>query len=307
MSDTAPFTTERFFNNVNNDMPTDSAVFLQIHREWTDALMDTCLEFQPDAKEVLVFGAGNCTDINIDHLADMFENIVLTDVDIKSLDKAYSSFDRRIRRKVTIKREEYTGLDSFDFHNTLFDKLHHKEKMSAIKDYVESVFKDINYNEILTDTKQFSVVLSTPVYTQIFYNQASSLLLLMPAFGYLQGDIDELDKLLQDKYVDVLHNYNCLLGLTCKDQGIIGCWTDVIEVKESSPFFSKLPNVLSQSVEERDRYFLNLASTHGLTGAVHGLYDLLSNIINPLTKTWWLWPFSLSKSYIVAGYVGRKK
>ncbi len=80
------FTMRKFNNDVNNTGDLDAKYTAwSAHRSSVTGFIRNALSQSPSAKSIIVFGAGECNDIDLQYLSTAFERIVLTDVDEQSI------------------------------------------------------------------------------------------------------------------------------------------------------------------------------------------------------------------------------
>ncbi|MCK5128775.1 MAG: hypothetical protein KAQ68_02895 [Clostridiales bacterium] len=298
-----------FFNNdVNNsgDMQQKFALWAEYRAEIT-ALLDDATN--KDTKNILVLGAGKCNDIDLHYLCSRFARIVLSDVDIKSIEdgmrmQGVSDGDRK---KIELLEMDYTGLAEAGFFNQLESMIQQKSSANAFVSYIESSIQNIHVcDDIACDNAHFDVVLSCPVYTQLMYTQSEIFLQILNQYQlYTAKDLQKMDHAFIKSMSQVVRHYNALMMSMVSDDGVVIMLTDIIEIIRSEELHNTIGNLLDS--QPLDVCLIEKHITkHGLAFAKNGREDWLEKA-DVITTEYILWPFNDYKSYLVYGAVGKKK
>jgi hypothetical protein len=86
-----------FYRDLNRRFPDTSDRYAE-HRDRITALSTTALS----ARNICVFGAGNCSDVDLEALSRKFDQIHLVDLDADALKRSYERSAEEVRRKLTL-------------------------------------------------------------------------------------------------------------------------------------------------------------------------------------------------------------
>ena len=88
-------------------------------------------------RELVVVGAGRCNDIDLTHLLEFFESVVLVDVDSAGMQKVFERVPEALRGKVGLKEDSLTGITETDvaaFCGSSLDEVQRQgKKLTLIK------------------------------------------------------------------------------------------------------------------------------------------------------------------------------
>lgn len=297
-----------FNNNLNNsgDLK-DKYNRWSEHRENIKKLVDKALLENPESKEVIVFGAGMCNDIDLNYLGEKFDNIILTDVDKRSIEYGFEiqNIDDNLLKKFTIKEIEYTGLDHIGFFEKAFDLIKNRSLESKIDILIEESLEKINAMNILDEYKdKFPIVLSAPVYSQLLYTQVN---VLFDAFNYFNfyknNQINKFKKKVYRYMPKIIKRYNDLIISVTKDDGYIISWIDMFEGKNTSKEMREINNYLEKSNNKDLKEYIDKV---GMELSLIGQKDFLERV-DIKDYDYWMWPFDNKKEYLVYGSLGKVK
>jgi len=150
------------------------------------------------------------------------------------------------------------------------------------------------------------MVISTPVYTQLFITQVNVILQsFMQAQFYSMEQMNEIQVKLMELLPRILTNYNDLLLSVAKQDAIICLWSDMIESQPNSELMERVKTqqgCKKEKVETIEDFLSKM--TMGL--ARYGREDLWEKT-KEMYSDWWIWPFQKNRYFLVYGYIGRKK
>ena len=260
-----------------------------------------------DAQSVIVFGAGECNDIDLHSLTEHFKSIVLTDIDEEAirngLDRQQCSEEELT--KIEVVQMDYTGFEKEAFFDRLSEQLATEQDIDSICEYISETIRSIKSNEMPERYKRhFDMAISCPIYSQLIYTQAEVLAMILSQFGlYDAQEIEKFKKTVRLGMQKILTDYNDLFLSSLKSDGIAVMFTDIIELAKGHPASSAIAISAAQKNTE-NKQMEKYVKAYGLEFGTKGRDDLLKKIISK-TDIWSMWPFDDYKDYLVYGLAGQ--
>lgn len=296
------------FNNVLNS----SLDIAQKHLMWesyrsnvTD-MIETAIISHPKGKSILVYGAGQCNDLDLPFFVKHFEKIVLTDVDydnvIKGL-KHQKVFDAYRNGQILIKEMEYTGLSKLMFFETMLDHFKKGETAEVIKAYIQIIQRQLEQSEALIENDSYDFVLSSAVYTQLIYTQLQALLVrIKQQRCYQEEEFVKIEEVLLDIMPFMLRRYNKGLLQQLKPDGLIMCMTDVLEDHIDGEFLKKVREKINDTYFVDD-FYKQYTNESGYGLGSYGLVNL-QTLVKTQIRQWAIWPFDDQRYFLVHFLIG---
>lgn len=303
------FTIKEFNNDVNNSGDLDDK-----YNKWSD-YRKTVSEFiamqanrKKKTKNIIVFGAGECNDIDLSLLIKTFDKVVLTDVDKKSIIegiKRQKLSDNEIG-KIELIQIEYTGLGKTGFFKKFSAMIASELEVSTICKFIKEELNEINQIDNLQGYKNyFDVVLSCPIYTQLIFTQAEVLVKILEQFRlYSKEERDMLTGTVNQNMLNIIENYNELTLSVLSDDGIISVLVDMVEIPAKHDIIKDLKQILS-TVPLNENELKSFSDENGLESSKMGLENI-EQITKPIASKWAVWPFDKYKEYLVYCFIGEK-
>ena len=290
------FTIEKFNNDVNNsgDLRRKYESWAEYRRNITDFIANSIENENNDS--VIVFGAGECNDLDIAFLTKKFNKVVLTDIDIKSVAEGIKrqNIQENLKKKISIVQADYTGLREEGFFEVLSEISSERQKKEKIIQYIKSTIEKVKTDKILSEHKGiYDAVIVLPTYTQLVYTQMETMLRIL--YEYKIYTIEDLNKILTAMHYSmpvIIKNYNNLIISMTKGKGVLLVFSDAAEItdrKTAENIASKLGDKsFVESYLEKDFCEFGILGVNDL--------KLKSLIIH---EEYRLWPFNDEKQYLV--------
>lgn len=291
-----------------------------MERRWVCIALTKLLKEHPhlDNRNIVIFGAGKCTDLPMDYICSNFSEVVLVDIDSSALEKSKQYIPQHLHNKVVWVQLDVTGL---------FKKIMDEFIPNLVEERYDSIeeallyFKELNQNipELLlpkeiTDRMPFAISISDLIITQLFcpfYFAA-----IYPQFRRMDKkastqatdyeDLNDFINNLNYQHLQLLHK------VTETEKGKIIVLVDTFmfgkEIDGSDSDFNKViasnPNYLNHlHISMKD--IAKWMEKYTIAG---------SNILYPIHRfnysrfqiekqMWWWWHFSGIKFYLVMTYV----
>lgn len=293
------FTMETFNNNVNNSGNIQTKY--ENWAEYRQQINRFISRSVTGTKSIIVLGAGECNDIDLHFLSDMFDQVTLSDVDAKSIDDgiARQKLDGEQSRRISKIQADYTGLSQASFFDELsklaMGRAHHKE----IEAYIINTIDSIKTDSILGRHKNtYDAVLVCPTYTQLGYTQIEVLLKILYQYNiYPLVELNKILAIMHSQMATIIKNYNSLILSLAKDNGIVFTLADMAEITDISVIQRLASNI-------KDFEYLNqFVLEEGLDFGKIGREDMKSKI-KMIVEDWGIWPFDDEKHYLVCLFAG---
>lgn len=193
-------------------------------REFNTKFITSMIEkYNPDAEKLLIIGAGNCDDIDLQMLKD--KQLFYLDIDIGSVKKGIK------RQNLNVCAENIIDFDLTGFeYISLYDKILQCDTFSRTKTLMieqtsGNELKKAIHLKIESINQKFDTVIFMPVFTQL---SGHVIELLSAKFPHLSTK--ELIYTYENIEPTVISNIKCLLDAVCKTDSLILGITDLIEI-----------------------------------------------------------------------------
>jgi hypothetical protein len=259
--------------------------------------------------EVAVLGTGNWEDIDLVDIAARSSKVVYLDAGHTGSQTAVQNISGVLANKISVKNNvDFVGLDKLQFQERfqglLEDGANAEKLVVFLRETADQVENAAAAAE--QDVKRYSVVISSAVYTQLFYIDA--LLLLAPYMDrYAASEVGKVTGQLAQVRSRMVEAYNRYLFSLVKPGGYIVIWTEMMKVDEhTQAFMDEL--YMERTEKARVRRLFTAFGKYGMEAAIVGLKHAFDGM-NPdkVHFTTWLWPLSAEKQFVAAGLLGELK
>lgn len=298
------FTMEKFNNDVNHSGNLDKK-----YSAWANYRKNINMFIKNSIKgkscnNIFIFGAGECNDIDLKFLTDIFDSVTLSDIDDISVNEGIlrQKLSESAKAKINVVMADYTGLHKKGFFQQISDLINDKKTEMEISKHIKTAISELKDTDILSSYKNnYSVVLVLPTYTQIAYTQMEALLRIL--YQYNIYEVDDLNKIITTLYnlmPKIIGRYNDLILSLVSDNDVVLVLTDILEITDSHVQEKLLSNINDTS------YMKNYLETDYSDLGKMGL-DNLNNKIKILNEIYTFWPFDKGKDYVVSMVEGCKQ
>lgn len=270
------------------------------HKNKIQALFDDSISYLNEKKkQALIFGAGNCNDLNLSQIVNSFDDkTYLIDIDKKSLDYAISKESYEIKEKLEIVKEDITGLYMNDDFKKFKKACLTKNERSALK-----IIKKWNSQDSLCSRdvikEAFQLIISSTISTQFASPISLFINNVYPTFN-LKVAILSLGETLAQKHViqisDLLEEGGIAVIVSEQSE-----WGTVEQVNlPTMKYIQKPEMMLDKQIQDKiDRcndYLLGRITKDHLSKAN---FKILKN-------EEWIWNFTGNRHYWVKGWIVQK-
>ncbi|MCY9692950.1 hypothetical protein [Paenibacillus alginolyticus] len=201
------------------------------HREEISGFIGKTIANTSELGNAIVLGAGNCDDLDFAFLGSLFESITLSDIDGQAMDEAVMRIDflNLCREIHMIPNLVFSKLDLIYFYDRLEKMFIQRASANEINLFLSLAAKEIRAKDVLSHLKRsFSMVISSAVYSQIFYIHVLSLFAKFTD-RYSENEVRYLMRGFLYLRDEVIKNYNDLMISLTKENGKILVWTDILQ------------------------------------------------------------------------------
>lgn len=269
------------------------------HRDYVSGLFDRVFLKKGTVDKVAIFGAGNCDDLDLDHLASKCHSIYLFDIDVESMKRGIKNFSETTCNKIELVELDVTGLHKLDFEHRLSSLLESGKKADEIVQFLkdtEDHVVDVLEDDWADFTESFDIVATSAIYTQLFYNWALDLLSEFKN-QYNQEELEIIKEGFLDVRDQIVLTFHHSVRRCCHPSGFFIMWSDILIMEpEYMETINKGPNAI-----------FALASTVGFGASLIAIQDFIVKVEkDEFFLTYWPWDFNEDKQYLVIGMLGKK-
>jgi hypothetical protein len=206
---------------------------------------------------------------------------------------------------------DFTGVERTNFFNEYVQLLKNKSSVSEIIQYIDNFRLKLS-NQYIVDCfkERFSLVVSAPVYTQMFFPCAQAFLEVSE--NYSNQEMEKISyKLSELNDCTIIPQYNDMLTNLVEDNGRIFVWSDQFEFTSRN---KKLLLLTEEYLNSKDigslyKILMNYKGGPGpIGGGFYGISDLSSRMNDDdRILNCWLWDFDSNKTYFTTGVEGSVK
>ncbi|MCY9693417.1 hypothetical protein [Paenibacillus alginolyticus] len=293
-----------FYEQLNRERENNRWTEWENHRSEITKLVHLATSHLPHQTSAIILGAGNCDDLDLISLIENYDNVALADVDFSAMMDAVRPLEMGMRMKIDLISTDFTKLDEINFYRNLQDLLDKKASAEHIVEFLDYCITQLGEIQILTHYKgTFQVVISSAVYTQLFYMNA--LQIFAPYVErYKQKEITTIMNGLLELRNVVIQNYNDLLTDLASPHAVIVVWSDVLKVSPDKSFMETVNSFPTDS--GKIQFIMNEVKRNGRMEGMFGLQDMQNRFASHGRNFhYWIWPYSSKNHCLTFGISGR--
>ncbi len=287
-----------YIEKINNDLNTSASGKYETWKEYRDLVMsfiESQISF--NVNRILVIGTGSGNDLDLNRLLAFTKKLIITDVDLISLHRSLDRYELS-EDHVTLKRVEYSGLESIRFFDTFIkDILVLKDKIQ-IEQYLEAKINSLSSFEFLTEERnQQDIVIVSPIYTQLAFLQFTDYTEMLKKLNYPKNLTDFVADSFLRMMPEIIDRFNHNLVKLLKPDGKLIVLSDIFEYS--------LPSIFGKNIEDKvmdfskmEAFYENYKHQYGMGLGDYGL-DSLNHFSKKITSTWMIWPFDNLRKFAV--------
>ncbi|WP_248926536.1 hypothetical protein [Paenibacillus hamazuiensis] len=277
----------------------------ELHRWEAMQLIIHALNKSPEPVEAAVVGTGCWDDVDWTEITARVSNITVFDLGRSGGQSAVQGLTGPLSRKVTVHTNaDLIGLEQVRFQERFQSLLESGAEPGQLIAFLGETGEHVKQARPLEQIgRQFSLVVSLPVYTQLFYIDA--MLMLAPYMeNYGPEQTAQLTRQISSVRDICVEAYNRVLFSMLKPGGRIVIWSDMMIVNEQTQqVMDEL--YMERTEKERVRRIFTAFGQYGMEAAIAGMKGAFDRMNPEQTHfTTWLWPLGRDKQFVAAGLAG---
>jgi len=273
-----------------------------------DLILKSLVERLNANKKAIVIGAGKMKDFSATFFVRSFDEVVLTDIDMLSVNEAVNNLEisEKDKKKITKIRIEYTGFEKNAFFQDFKERIVNCRTFEKIDQVINSKLDGLeNYRFLKEYENSGDLIYMSPIYTQLVYNQVLRECSILRESGYPEHMIKYIENIMLDKMVHVIDRFNDNIIKTLNDDGYLLVISDVLQLDKNSNFYLRVKNGI-RSHEVMEEIYSAYKEKHGIGIGDYGLLNLDEKLKSYLSR-WLIWPFDGSTSFVVKLKIYKKE
>lgn len=284
----------------NTQMGNDTFLdWTKYRKEITNKILEK-LEYEN--KDLIIFGAGECNDIDLKMLKKRFDKITLIDFNERALEEAIKNHGLQNNKGIKLKKIDFLGISN-EIYEKYEDMLSNKFPVKKVIKFLREEANKLLESEINLNLEKHEAGICLGVHSQI------TISFLGVLANYLNNyDIREIKQIHKEiEYMNIKvakRLNNCILeNITSK--AIIGF--DIMEVSEQLGTDRLIPLIMEYSSKgDFQSLYNNIVSKNLVLGSSSGNTDIVRRISeNEINMEWFntmFWPFNTDKWYLMYIY-----
>ena len=249
--------------------------------------------------KIVIIGAGNMSDFSLEFLLRFFNRVILTDVDIKSINETirYMRLPSNLKQKVEVRRIEYTGFEANLFFDDFKERIVNCRTKEKIRQVINSKLDAIKNYEFLKYETDIDFIFVSPIYTQLVYNQVLEECRILEDNRYPKHLVTYIREFMLDEMVNVINRFNENLVNKLSKNGLMFVLSDIFQLQLTSGFYRRVKNSI-KNLSVMEELYDGYKEKYGMGLGDYGLYNL-DSLLKPDLSRWLIWPYDEESSFIV--------
>lgn len=273
---------------------------VEAFRLQVDLIVKSLVERINNNQRVIVIGAGKMKDFSATFFVKRFDEVILTDIDMMSVNEAVDklNINEKEKKKITKIRIEYTGFEKNTFFKDFKERIINCRTFEKIDQVISSKLDGLSDYRFLKDYENSGdLVYVSPIYTQLVYNQLLRECSVLRENGYPEHMLKYIENIMLDKMVNVIDVFNNNVITSLKEDGYLLVISDVFQLDKKSDFYLRVKNGI-RSHEVMEEIYDGYKKKHGMGIGDYGLLNLDEKLKSYLSR-WLIWPFDETSSFVV--------
>ncbi|QMS85957.1 hypothetical protein [Candidatus Xianfuyuplasma coldseepsis] len=262
-------------------------------RDQVDMSLRSLIRTLSSKSRACIIGAGKCKDFSLPIFIEHFSHVVLTDVDLVSIQE----WDK-YQHTVQIKQVEYTGFDDALFFEDFKARVATTQSYEKLDQILQQKLSPIvEYRFLEEEFHRHDVVYVSPIYTQLVYQQFLLECSELRSHGYPEHLLKYLEEKMLEEMPAIIDRFNDNVLQLLKKDGYLMVLSDIFELNNGSDFYLRVKNGI-KSKDVMDEIYEGYVNKYGIGLGDYGLYNLDEKVVEQRSK-WLFWPFSEERSFAV--------
>ena len=266
------------------------------HVQWEsyrNHLTDYIVGSIPDKVDsILILGCGQSDDLDLFKIKEKCNKLVISDIDREALETAKISYGLDSSDSKILELD-VTGLNNNILWNNFVSeiiRMNTKNQITSLFDQLRKIILDYSFG---FSTENFDIIIISPIYTQLLFQQGMSYISILNNFNYANNLIEHIQNELLSLMPKVIEKFNLEVVKYLKKDGRIVVISDIFETAIPSEFYENL-----KSLENIDILHSEYVKKFGMGLGDYGLYHI-EKLLKYQQHQWFEWPFSDKKSLFV--------
>ncbi|MCK5762237.1 MAG: hypothetical protein KAH16_05000 [Candidatus Izimaplasma sp.] len=288
------------FNRDLNKSLTHDTNSVKAFRLQIDLLLKSVSERLFENEIAIIIGAGKMKDFSLAFFVKNFNQVILTDIDLKTVNEEVKELklSNDELAKITKIRIDYTGFEKNQFFNDFKEKIINCHSYEKIDQVINSKLKGLDkYQFLEVYPATTDLVYVSPIYTQLVYNQILRECSILRETGYPEHMIKYIENTMLEKMVEVIERFNDNLVRILKPLGQLVVLSDVFQANIGSDFHLRVKNGI-KNYEVMEEIYEGYKLKYGIGLGDYGLLNL-DEKLTPYLSKWLLWPYDDKSVFVV--------
>lgn len=290
---------ELFNRQLNQSVDEESKESIQF-RSQVDFLLKSVFDKMTETETAVIIGAGKMSDFSLSFFVKNFEEVVLTDIDLLTVNNQvrFQHLSKKELEKLTKIRMEYTGFEQNKFFDDFKERIVNCQSYDKLEKVIKSKLEGLENYRFLKDYEgKVDFLYVSPIYTQLVYNQLLRECAVLREARYPEHFIKYLEEILLDEMIGVIERFNRNLIRVMKENGTMFVLSDIFEVDINSDFYHRINNGI-KNYDVMEEIYKGYQKKFGVGLGDFGLINL-DEKLKPTLSRWLIWPFNGKKVFVV--------
>ncbi len=290
---------EVFNRDLNQSLSGDEKQ-MNAFRVQVDLLLRSVYERLELNNKAIIIGAGKMNDFSLTFFVKNFDEVILTDIDLSTLNEAVSELRllNKENKKITKIRIDYTGFEINQFFSDFKERIVNCHSFEKVEQVLKSKLRGLENYSFLKDYKETAdFVFISPIYTQLVYNQILRECSILRESGYPEHMIKYIESSMLDEMIGVIERFNENIFKTLKPRAELMALSDIFQVDIGSNFYLRVKNGIKNH-EVMEEIYEGYKKKFGIGLGDYGLLNL-DEKLKPYLSRWLIWPFDDKSVFIV--------
>lgn len=250
-----------------------------------------------ELESIVIFGAGNCNDIDLNFLINNFKKITLIDINKNIMIKALERQEINRSENITMLEIDLLKQDKNifrDFQQLLISKVNFKRINKFLINEIDNI---MNKDIVFKNLEKHSVGVCLGVHSQLFIK----FLAILNEYkkDYDKKEIKRIEETINYCQAKTALRMNDIATYYVSNALFIGFDLMEISIERNLKY---LPFIMKSLEKKEVTKVIELAMRNSVSGAVNGYEDMNKRILNGELNVdvinCWLWHFSREKKYV---------
>ena len=288
------------FNTELNKSNFNTGTGLLEYKKQVSNSIEKAIKLLPKRDKVCIIGAGKMSDFDITIFLRFFDEVIITDIDLTSVNETinYLRLPAKLRKKITIVRTEYTGFEINHFFDDFKERIVNCYTFEKIEQVLESKLKGLDRYKFLKEYENdLDFIFVSPIYTQLIYNQLMRECSVLRETGYPEHLIKFIENYMLDQMIPVIDRFNSNLISRLQKDGRLMVLSDIFQLDVKSDFYKRIEHSI-KNYDVIEEIYNGYKEKYGMGLGDYGLYNLDEQMKRSVSK-WMIWPFTDKQSFII--------